>query len=320
MSQDNGVGLNLFFAFPKGVRVMLLHLLRTIGLVPDKSTRKLRRSQWNRYGAILRLEELENRLCPDATFLVNTMGDLPDANPGSGTAQDANGNISLRSAITEGNTLGGAITINFEDDLNGTITLGSALDDLGTNFNIVGPGSSNLSNIAQGYGAGIATTGKANLTGISIKDNSAAMKGGGFSVWDGGSITLTNCTISGNTATVGAGGVWKKPGTYTATDCALDDEIVQLGQVGLNQSDYNANGVALLSQVFEPANSAYNSYVFTPFDVSDAGGDNITQVSSWIETEGSNPPDFTSAEVVIDSAVSDIRSCPISLAELPAAF
>ena len=57
-----------------------------------------------------RLEALENRLAP-ATFTVNTTDDTPDAHPGDGTAHDASGHVSLRSAVTEADTLGGANTI-----------------------------------------------------------------------------------------------------------------------------------------------------------------------------------------------------------------
>ncbi|MGB7347679.1 MAG: right-handed parallel beta-helix repeat-containing protein [Pirellulaceae bacterium] len=45
-------------------------------------------------------------------FLVNTTGDLPDANLGDGIAEDVNGNTSLRAAIEEINTIANTNTIN----------------------------------------------------------------------------------------------------------------------------------------------------------------------------------------------------------------
>jgi CSLREA domain-containing protein len=42
---------------------------------------------------------------PAATFTVNTTTDTVDANPGDGTAIDADGHCSLRAAVMEANAL-----------------------------------------------------------------------------------------------------------------------------------------------------------------------------------------------------------------------
>ena len=59
-----------------------------------------------------RIEGLEER-CTPALFVVNTVMDTPDANPGNGVAADARGNTSLRAAIDEGNKAAGPHTVTF---------------------------------------------------------------------------------------------------------------------------------------------------------------------------------------------------------------
>ena len=46
-------------------------------------------------------------------FVVNSLGDSPDSNPGDGIADAGNGTITLRSAIQEANALAGSQTIYF---------------------------------------------------------------------------------------------------------------------------------------------------------------------------------------------------------------
>ncbi len=67
-----------------------------------------------------------------ATFVVNSVLDTVDDNPGDGNCDDGAGNCTLRAAIEETNDLAGADTINFGIPGAGahTITIGSALPDI----------------------------------------------------------------------------------------------------------------------------------------------------------------------------------------------
>ena len=68
-------------------------------LVSSLGWRKIPASQRSRE---LRLELLEDRSLP-ATFVVNSVLDTVDANPGDMVAADASGNTTLRAAIMEAN-------------------------------------------------------------------------------------------------------------------------------------------------------------------------------------------------------------------------
>lgn len=63
-----------------------------------------------RKASVRRVTGLEDRTLL-AAFVVNTLLDTVDANPGDGLALDANGNTSLRAAVMEANALFGADTI-----------------------------------------------------------------------------------------------------------------------------------------------------------------------------------------------------------------
>src|SRR5580765_8589899 len=65
-----------------------------------------------------------------ASFTVNDLRDLSDANPGDGVCDTTSGGgvCTLRAAIEESNALAGADTINFS--VSGTIVLSSPLPDI----------------------------------------------------------------------------------------------------------------------------------------------------------------------------------------------
>ena len=89
---------------------------------------------------LLRIEGLEDR-CTPALFVVNTVMDTPDANPGNGVAADAKGNTSLRAAIDEGNKAAGPHTITFNLPVGeNVIWLGSGLV-LSKSYTIDGTGN-----------------------------------------------------------------------------------------------------------------------------------------------------------------------------------
>src|SRR5215213_5595158 len=59
-----------------------------------------------------------------STFIVNTLGDTPDATPGDGSCVDVSGFCTLRAAIQEANALAGDDAISFS--VTGTINLTGA--------------------------------------------------------------------------------------------------------------------------------------------------------------------------------------------------
>lgn len=85
----------------------------------EQSKTGRRRARNRRWKSAFSAEQLETRTLL-TTFVVNSTIDAPDANPGDGVAQDANGNTTLRAAIMEANALGGADTIQLPA---GTFTL-----------------------------------------------------------------------------------------------------------------------------------------------------------------------------------------------------
>jgi hypothetical protein len=193
---------------------------------------------------------MEDRLVP-AGFIVNTLLDTPDANPGDGLAQDVQGRTSLRAAIMEGNALRNSdVDMSIDlTDVRGTIQLGSELPLLLNNFWITGPGWNNLtiqrsnapgtaafriftipdgwsskiwdvtiSNGDAGDGIGgaivVTTNGTLDIEGVVLTGNSAGLGG---AISNGGSLTISNTEMSWNNATTGEGALYNS-GTATIQD------------------------------------------------------------------------------------------------------
>ena len=168
-----------------------------------------------------RLEALEDRLAP-ATFTVNTTADTPDANPGSGTDLDPFGHVSLRSAITEADTLGGPNTIIVPA---GTyrLALTSTLGDLSITdgLTLTGAGANLVTVDALGLNRvfEVSSLSGVTLSGLTITGGNVTGHGGG--ILNTGNLTLLNCAIDGNTATGmdggsdAAGGQPQDPGTVS---------------------------------------------------------------------------------------------------------
>jgi hypothetical protein len=86
-------------------------------------------------------------------------------------------------------------------------------------------------NFAGNLGGGLyvgATVGTATLTGVSVRWNDAANKGGGFYL-NTGTLVLNSIILAGNTSATGAGGARKTGSTPTINDPQrILDPVVRL--------------------------------------------------------------------------------------------
>ena len=157
-----------------------------------------------------RLEGLEHRVVL-STFKVNTMLDTVAVNLHNG--KDANGHISLRSAIQAANAQGGSDTIILPS---GTFTLtiagagedASATGDLDITGNLTIKGKSSASTIIDGNNLDRVFqifSGKVSISKVTIEHGRVASDGGGI-LNSGGKVTLSSVAILNNVAT-GTNGV-----------------------------------------------------------------------------------------------------------------
>jgi CSLREA domain-containing protein len=172
----------------------------------------------------------------DRTFTVNVPADTDDANPDDGLCADANGACSLRAAVEQANTLSGTTAIMVPA---GTYTLLEGELSLSGNVEIVGAGArtttidqesgqraleiasgttvvsgvtiangrtildGNENNAGVGGGAYVDGSATLDLTGVTVRDNTAESSGGGID--SNGSLNVVDSTIADNTAD-GSGG------------------------------------------------------------------------------------------------------------------
>jgi CSLREA domain-containing protein len=212
-------------------------------------------------------------------FVVNSLGDMPDASAGNGVCADSSGNCTLRAAIQEANALAGDETITFS--VTGTINLTSALPDL-SSMAIAGPGANNLTvrrdtggnyriflidsgqtvnisglTISNGYveyGGGIFNLGTLTLTNSAVSGNASRegnYPGGGIYSSIGGTLNVTNSTVSGNSAQVAGGGIFVHGGTATLTNSTVSGNSAHQGG-GI----YNSGGTLSLTNSTVNGNSA----------------------------------------------------------------
>jgi hypothetical protein len=163
------------------------------------------------------------------------------------TNLDDSGAGSLRQAILDANANSGPDTIDFQDELAGTITLTSGqLPTITQNLTITGPGIFSIivsgnhasrvfeiggkvtamissltisdGNVPSDQGGGILNQGTLTLTNIALSGNFAFNNGGG--IFNGGTLTITNSTLSGNSSMNVGGGV-ATTGVLTITKSTL---------------------------------------------------------------------------------------------------
>src|SRR5438874_5365553 len=121
---------------------------------------------------------------------------------------------SLRDAVTQANSTGGADTINFQSGLTGTITLTTGEIPIIDSVTINGPGrnvitisgnnASRIFNINDGMGATIIS---ANINNLTLTSGNTAGSGGAINSY-GESLSLDNVVISGSSTGGNGGGIY----------------------------------------------------------------------------------------------------------------
>ncbi len=198
---------------------------------------------------------------PTATFVVNTLSDLPDVSAGDGICEtDVAGECSLRAAIMEANALAGPDTIDLSG-LAGVIMLdGSALPTISENLIIEGPSdasaliidaSSDDRHLFIGGSAAVEIA-RVHLT------NGAAYEGNGGSIYNAGSLTLTGVIISSSYADGDGGAVFGAGESST---------IIQSGsQIGLpdqgNSAGYGGGVATFASSLVIDDSTIGHNYAY----------------------------------------------------------
>lgn len=139
------------------------------------------------------------------------------------TNLDDSGAGSLRQAILDANANPGPDSIDFQDELAGTITLTSGeLPQITEALTINGPGVFSI--IVSGNHAsrvfGISNGINVSIAGLTISDGQTSGDGGG--IFSNGNLTLTNVVVSGCSSGLGGGGIYSN-GTMVITNCTLSD-------------------------------------------------------------------------------------------------
>ncbi len=189
-----------------------------------------------------------------ATFIVDTTDDTVDANPGDGSAEDANDETSLRAAIMESNALGGSNEIIVPKGFYALTLVGASEDagatgDLDITSDVLITGADGLQTIISGIGddrifhilssvdadfedliimggnvtgedgGGVRNEGNASFTRAIITENEAENGGG---IANQGELNLNDCIVSANVALDIFGGGVINTGTATIDDSVLE--------------------------------------------------------------------------------------------------
>jgi hypothetical protein len=154
------------------------------------------------------------------------------------TNLDDSGDGSLRQAILDANANSGADSIDFQDELAGTILLTSGeLPMITEDLTINGPGIFSITVDGNHASRVFSVDGKvtAMISGLTISNGQISGNGGG--IFNIGNLTLTNVVVSGCSSGLGGGGIFNN-GTMTITNCTLSDN---------HAIDNNASGGGILS-------------------------------------------------------------------------
>jgi predicted outer membrane repeat protein len=185
---------------------------------------------------------LADRLTPAGTFTVNTTADTHVANLGDGTGLDANGKVSLRSAIEESNPdPGQQDRIGFDASVNGigpnatiSLTDPAPLPALNKMFTIVDATADDTVKITTAraqYRIFAINAGKTCSFGyLGITNGAAVGNSGGF-MNNGGTLIISYCNIYNNQASGEGGGIYSS-GNLSITDTHVSQNSVPFGWGG----------------------------------------------------------------------------------------
>jgi Bacterial Ig-like domain (group 3) len=164
--------------------------LKTLGSQSKRSRKKSRPAR--RVQPCLTV--LEDRVVP-SVFTVNSTADTHAVNLTTG--QDANGNITLRSAIEAANSLGGTNSVALPGGAI-TLTLGTITIAASDNVTVSSTPSTTISGNKQATVFTVSQGSTMTLDNAVIEDGQAAQGGG---IFNAGSLTLSDTTVTTNLAT-----------------------------------------------------------------------------------------------------------------------
>lgn len=167
------------------------------------------------------------------------------------TNLDDSGDGSLRQAILDANANPGPDSIDFQDELSGTITLTSGQLSITDDLTINGPGifSITVSGNNSSRVFRVAQVQTVFISGLTISDAGGSTNSGIFNL---GTLTLTNVVLSGNIGSNG-GGI-ENQGVLTITNCTLSDNSADNGG-GI----FNLNGMLTINNSTLSNNHAGNT-------------------------------------------------------------
>jgi CSLREA domain-containing protein len=186
------------------------------------------------------------------TFVVNTMNDMPDINPGNGICETTlgQGTCSLRAAIMEANHVAnGPATIDLRGILGNVAVLsipasGGDTEESGdlnllASVNIIGAGAgvSYIDASALGDrvfnvnpGSGILVS----ISGVTIRNGHATGNGGAINIATSGStVALNNCEVTGSSAGGNGGGIASGVGNVTLVNTTVSGNQAATGGGGI---------------------------------------------------------------------------------------
>ncbi|HVC97874.1 MAG TPA: choice-of-anchor Q domain-containing protein, partial [Pirellulales bacterium] len=217
-------------------------------------------------GSVTSVTSVANVVAGSAILIVNTSADTHAADASS-SPDDANGNVSLRSAIEYLNaTLRPNLTIGFDmTKVTSPIELTFGEIEIDESMSIQGPGPSMLT-IDQTTGGGarlfqvdsantdgaavVAAMSGLTLTGGTANGSSEAAQSGG-AIENKGSLTLDAMLLTGNSAAY-AGGAINNDATLAVTNCTLSGNSAKYDGGGI----FNFAGLSVANSTLA-GNSAY---------------------------------------------------------------
>jgi CSLREA domain-containing protein len=173
------------------------------------------------------------------TFVVNSLLDKPDENPGDGVckAEGPGQACTLRAAIMEANHTpgggasislpGGQFTLTIPPELKDVETTGSLNITAGMSLNGAGPEASIID--AAGLDTALVVEAQGVIvTGVTLTNGMTPGKGAGGGLVNRGGMALNNCQVAGNGAGDAGGGIANQ-GSLTVTGCNVQSNQAQHG-------------------------------------------------------------------------------------------
>lgn len=177
---------------------------------------------------------------PDVTFTVNTTADLRDITPGNGVCEATTGagNCSVRAAVDEANaTPAKKVQVNLASGVTYTLTR-SGVDDSNSAGDLDVKGDVRFSGSASVIKSSVPdrvidSSGKLQLTGVTLTGGNTSGAGGGLRI-TAGTATIYTSTISSNYAVGNGGGIALVAGTLNTNQVTISTNASQASGGGLH--------------------------------------------------------------------------------------